>query len=127
MAEPGHVSEGPIEAVRIDDLLNAMGDSSLRVVKIDTEGDESRVLAGMTRTLVAMRAGSAVLVEVTPDKLALRDASENDLWRFFPKEGWAPHRINNDYLIESYLGEPTAPEAIDGPLGERADLIFVKR
>jgi FkbM family methyltransferase len=127
VVEPGHISEGQVEAVRLDDLLEGMDDSAIRVVKIDTEGDEARVLAGMTKMLTAMRSGSAILVEVTPDKLALRDATELDVWRFFPMHEWIPHRINNDYRIESYLSEPAPPEVIDAPLGIRADLIFIKR
>lgn len=126
--EPGHVSEGKVAATPLDVALRDVDLSRLRVVKIDTEGDEARVLAGMTGVLSSMSPGSAVLVEVTPEKLALRGATEADVWRRLPLQDWAPHRINNDYLLESYLADAASPPVpIAAPLGERADLIFIKR
>lgn len=128
VAEAGHVSEGMVPADRLDNLLADLDTRRLRLVKIDTEGDEVRVVRGLARTLALMPSGAAVLVEVTPEKLALRHSNELDLWQCFPPESWIPHRVTNDYELDSYLArDPSPPVPISGPLGERADIIFFKR
>jgi FkbM family methyltransferase len=126
--EQGHTSEGAVEVRVADDVLAAVG-ARIRLVKIDTEGDEIEVLRGMGRTLSSMPPGSAVLVEVTPDKLRLRSRAARELWDMFTVSQWAPHVIRNDYDFERYDERPRAVclKPVTQLPQSRADMVFIRR
>ena len=125
--EPGHTSEGIVEVARGDTYLVQQA-SRISVIKIDTEGDEVNVLGGLTLTLDAMAPGAAVLVEVTPEKLALRGHTAVELWNLFPRSDWECFQISNDYDFENYRADqPARMAAVSVPPRDRADLVFVKR
>lgn len=125
--EPGHTSEGTVDVARGDTYLVDEA-ARISVIKIDTEGDEVNVIGGLTRTLAAMSPGAAVLVEVTPDKLALRGHTALELWNLFPRPEWECFQIRNDYDFENYRADqPVRMSAVTMAPRERADLVFVRR
>jgi len=125
--EPGSTTEGFVEKVRGDDLLLDVA-PRIRLLKIDTEGDELRVLRGMPRTLSMMPTGSAVLVEISPDKLALRGHSADDVIATIG-DGWEPYRLRNDYDFTRYgakSADPKLVSLINVPTS-LTDTVFIKR
>lgn len=118
----GMILDGEVDQVVIDETLTRPA----RLVKIDTEGDEVNVLRGMSRTLKRMMAGSAVLVEVTPDLLAKRGHSPADV--FDALRGFDAHRLPNDYSPLRYSDHATlGPERLEGMPVETTDVLFLKR
>jgi FkbM family methyltransferase len=75
---------------KLDDLVEA-GDPGrpLRLVKIDVEGFESEVVAGVTSTLIARR--PYVLCEFHDPLLRAAGSSSHELLRQFVACGYAPH------------------------------------
>lgn len=127
IAETGHTSEGQVCVRSADEVLLELA-PALKFVKIDTEGDEYRVLSGMRQTLAFMPPGSAVLVEITPEKLANRGHAPAAIWQVFDEATWRALRIRNDYDFAGYTRRvvPLLVE-IDRPPDDRCDLVFVKR
>ena len=78
----GHYTEGgardalTVPLVTVDELLR--GRPRLRLAKIDVEGSEPRVLAGMAETLAA-DPPDALLMEINPRALARQDSGVDDL------------------------------------------------
>jgi FkbM family methyltransferase len=126
--EPGHKPEGKASLEVGDELLQQHA-ARIRLIKIDTEGDEIEILRGLRRTLDYMPPGSAVLVEVTPEKLRLRDQHPDEVWEMFAKLGWQANSIRNDYDFSRYDrpvhgGDRLRP--LGSPPVNRADLVFLK-
>jgi hypothetical protein len=88
----------------------------LALVKVDTEGDELRTLRGMTEVLE--RADDlAILLELTPDKLAERGQSAAALVELL-----AAHEFEPYVLAEGCRLVPLAVVAT-----EQADVVFLRR
>jgi FkbM family methyltransferase len=124
--EAGHVSEGRIRMLTGDSVLLGHAEA-VSLIKIDTEGDEMAVLSGLSQTISRMGPGSAILVEVTPEKLLLREKRGEHVWDFFTSLGWDAYQIRNDYDFTSYA-EQRAVDLVPIPSlpATRCDLIFVK-
>lgn len=58
-----------VESTTLDDFLAGQGDPPIRLVKIDVDGGETKVLKGMTRT-IATNAHLTLIVEFAPVSLA---------------------------------------------------------
>lgn len=126
-AEPGFTSVGQVRAVCGDDM-GLEGFEPIRLIKVDTEGDEYRVLCGLKRTLNRMTPGGAVLVEITPDKLSLRGHQASDVWSLFPLSDWDRYTIVNNYSETSYaMTRFEAPSAVSEVPKERVDMIFLRK
>lgn len=62
-------SRNNVESTTLDDFLAGQGDPPIRLVKIDVDGGETKVLKGMTRT-IAKNAYLTLIVEFAPVSLA---------------------------------------------------------
>jgi FkbM family methyltransferase len=80
-----------IEAASFDDVLL---DRNVTLVKIDVEGAEPEVLAGMSRWLAASPVGVRLIVESDPTALAAAGASVNELLARLKVSGFTPLLID---------------------------------
>jgi len=92
LALPGdpevHLEEVPV--VRIDTLLARHGcGKAPQLIKIDVEGAEMEVLAGM-RELLATRPPPCLVVEISPDLLRKSGSSQEKLYAFMKGFGYRP-------------------------------------
>ncbi len=95
--------------------------ATARVVKIDVEGAEPAVLAGLLPVLDDMPADVELVVEVTPDAGDCAD----DPVRLLRQRGFHTYRLDNDYRLVSYLRTGQAPpRRFRGPVTERTDVVF---
>lgn len=84
-------------------LLLPVECQNARVIKIDVEGAEWAVAAGMVPLLRDSRADLAVIVEIEPVPLARGGKCPSDVMKIFLEAGFHAYRIENDYSPLSYL------------------------
>jgi FkbM family methyltransferase len=82
-----------VRTVALDDLL--ADESRIDFIKIDVQGAEVGVLAGLARIL-ARQPPSWILCELSPDLLARAGASAADFFAPLRRAGLAPHRLERD-------------------------------
>ena len=122
------LSEGEVPVVRGADALPRELWSRIRLVKIDVEGDEQRVLRGLQPVLAALPAGAAVLTEVTPADLEERGGSAEQVMTFMRDLGFDALAIENSYAAADYAHhERRPPQPLMGVPDRQTDVIFVKR
>ena len=124
----GFVSEGSVPQVRAADAIDPELWTRVRLVKVDTEGDDLRVLRGLEPLLRAMQPGAAALVEVTPEELGSRGDSPAALIDFMKAAGFdRMFAVANSYDEEAYAFDvPQDPVPLSEPPSGKADVIFVK-
>jgi FkbM family methyltransferase len=108
-------------AVRpLDDLLTEDEVATARLVKIDVEGAEPDVVAGLCGALDAMPDDVEVVVEISPGADAAR------MLELFASRGFGAYHLRNDYRLTSYARRTvcaTAPR-LRGPVTERMDVVL---
>ena len=121
----------------LDDLLEEEEARRVRVVKVDVEGGEWRVLRGMPRLLE--QADVEVVVEVTPKWLALERTSAEELLAHMAANGFHAYVLGeaHSYDVERGCVRAARCEAVDAPrrLGQgeslealgQADIVFSRR
>ncbi len=62
--------EATIEALRLDQIFTCEEAASIRIVKIDVEGAEPDVLAGMSNLIGVLRSDAEIVVELSPPVVA---------------------------------------------------------
>jgi FkbM family methyltransferase len=127
-ADDGFTSEGTIPKVRASDAVDEQLWERIRLVKIDTEGDELRTLQGLLPLLRSARTGTRVLVEVTPDELVARGGTPAEIFDLMGEAGFAEaYAVPNLYHVSAYVGDvPRDPEPLTAPPDNKADVLFVK-
>lgn len=79
-----------VPVFRVDSLLARHGEGTTpQLVKIDVEGAEMEVLAGM-RELLATRPPPCMVVEISPDLLRKTGSSQEELYAFMQGFGYVP-------------------------------------
>lgn len=124
----GMRSEGEVPQVRGADAIDQELWPSVRLVKVDTEGDDLRALRGLEPLLRAMPAGSAALVEITPDELRTRSDTPDQLVALMRLAGFDRMlTVANSYAVEDYADDhPQSPVPIEQAPTTKADVIFLK-
>jgi len=119
------VSSAPLSAI-----LDQKEIKTARLIKIDVEGAEWRVISGIASVLEAGRRDLEVMVEVAT-KLEIEGHTYRDVLSFFQNHGFYPYRIVNDYLASSYIGSDSVgrPQRIQQiPTDvDQVDLIFSRK
>ncbi|MFE9722020.1 FkbM family methyltransferase [Streptomyces sp. NPDC005794] len=117
-----------IEAVPLTDVLEPAEIARARVIKIDVEGAEGRVVRGLEPLLDKLRPDAEVTVEVTPSRMAQLGDSVEELLATMSRHGFHTYRLANDYAPGSYprmlRDESVVPVRWRGPVVEESDLIF---
>ncbi|MCX5559431.1 FkbM family methyltransferase [Streptomyces sp. NBC_00038] len=117
-----------IEALPLPELLDPSEIANARVIKIDVEGAEGKVVRGLAPMLDKLRPDAEISVEVTPDRMAQLGDSADELMKTMTGAGFHVYRMENSYAPGSYppalRGAPRAPVRWRGPLLGESDLIF---
>jgi FkbM family methyltransferase len=117
-----------VTAAPLADILTAEEMKAARLIKIDVEGAEWRVLAGMKSLLDSSRDDLEIIVEISPSALEAEGRAAQELLDFFRVLKFNAYRIENDYSVNSYLNRSyrNRPSRILRlPTGsEQSDIIF---
>jgi FkbM family methyltransferase len=115
-----HPGDGllPTSEVEVVTLDEELGDSRVRLLKVDVEGGEVAVISGANRLLSDRRA-DALVVELNPPALARAGATVSDLVGELGGYGYDAHRITEGGVLQRW--DPVEVE------GEFADAVFLPR
>jgi FkbM family methyltransferase len=129
VAEHGLAFDCEVEAAPLGELLAPDEVRRARLIKIDVEGAEWSVVAGLAPLLAAARPDLEVIVEVDGESLARQGKSTGEVVSVFARAGFHVYALENDYKALSYLA-PAAdkrPERIRPPLEGVNDVVFSRR
>lgn len=105
--------------------------AAARVIKIDVEGAEWRVVKGLGDLIRSSRPDIEFVVEVTSGMDKAEGASAEDVVSFFRELGFHPYQIENNYSAEAYYGNHSVgrPTRLDtaARIEVQADIIFSRR
>jgi FkbM family methyltransferase len=87
-----------VHAAPLYSLLSPDEISAARLIKIDVEGAESRVISGFGSMLESSRRDLEIVIEVSAQAF-------DGIVSFFRKYGFFPYHMKNDYSAASYIGE----------------------
>lgn len=90
-----------VRAAPLCSLLSPDEIAAARLIKIDVEGAESRVISGLGSILDSGRRDLEVVVEVSTKAFG-------DIVSFFRKHGFFSYHMENDYSVASYIGQYAA-------------------
>ncbi|MFJ8360610.1 FkbM family methyltransferase [Streptomyces sp. NPDC093984] len=117
-----------IDALPLPELLDPQEIANARVIKIDVEGAEGRVVRGLAPVLDKLRPDAEITVEVTPERMARLGDRAEDLMSTMADAGFHAYRLANDYAAESYpralSGTPGVAVRLRGPVVEETDVVF---
>ena len=120
--------ECEVAARPLSALLSPSELARVRVIKIDVEGAESQVVAGLLPMLRGARLDLEIAIEISPKRLRVLNKKADDIVASLSDHGFFPYRIENSYLELSYLStEHPRPERIRGSITAQTDVIFSRR
>jgi FkbM family methyltransferase len=125
-----HNSKVSVPCAPLSSILTAAEVESTRIIKIDVEGAEWRVVLGMDELFKNGRDDLEIVLEVNPDSLGSEDQSCQSLQAHFRQFGFHPYQIENLYgdLSRISLRPPSRPKRVERiPEGEQSDVIFSRR
>jgi FkbM family methyltransferase len=99
----GMRAESTVEALPLDQLLTSDEIASTRLIKIDVEGGEPDVVAGMTNLIKALRADAEIVIELSPKWWPDRQLRPVDVLRPFTEAGFNVYEMRNSYSAWRYL------------------------
>ena len=108
---PGAKAKTEVEAAPLDTLLTSDEIAKARLIKIDVEGAEAAVVAGMSSLLTQGRDDREFLVEIHPEMLARLGRTVEDVLTPFREAGFHAYFIENDYDATAYL-RPDDPKKL---------------
>jgi FkbM family methyltransferase len=121
-ADAGWPEEAETESAPLPEIVGAPAWSSARLIKIDVEGAEDEVVAGMAGALERTRPELEVVVELHP-------GSGAELFAVFRAAGFHAYALEIDYSPLSYTEARPAPLArrLVEPPARELDLVFSRR
>jgi len=127
-AERWHlVSAATVPAMPLSATLHPREIARARVIKIDAEGAEWRIIRGLYDVLSASRPDLEIVVEVAPKLLEQDHSSPEAIAALLAQHGFHPYRLDNKYEASAYYnGESVRPTRMNAwPEGvEQLDIIF---
>ena len=103
VASRGFAHEGTIEALPLGDILTADETRSARLVKIDVEGGEPAVIAGMTEFVQRCRSDVEILVELSPHWWEKGTPKPSVVLEPLFRAGFNAYEIDNNYWPWRYI------------------------
>lgn len=115
-----------VEGLPLSDMLTPEEVKRIRLIKIDVEGAEWDVLAGMHRILPMLAKDAELVIEISPHSLATQKRSVADILNIFRDAGFYPYFLVNDYEPEAYVfpGKISPPQRHSGPITRPTDVVF---
>lgn len=103
VAHSGLREQGRVRAAPLGSLVSREELATTRLVKIDVEGAEDRVLAGMLACLDALATDTELVVELSPTWWSDPQLRPIDVLRPFLKKGFHVYLLPNNYSPRRYL------------------------
>ena len=102
---------------------------AVRILKIDVEGGEADVIAGLAPLLPTAPPELEVVVEISPETLAQSGLTPEDVMRPFEAAGFRAYRIENDYSPLTYLDLPKRfrVSPLQSPIESQVDVVFSRQ
>ena len=121
-AEAGWPPEAEADAAPVPDLVGDAAWRQARLIKIDVEGAEDEVVAGMAGALAHARPELELVVELHP-------GSGAELFAILHEAGFHGYALEIEYSPLSYgrPGPPPTTRRIEAPPREELDVIFSRR
>ncbi|WP_171166829.1 FkbM family methyltransferase [Streptomyces sp. I05A-00742] len=122
-----HVKQLSVPGLPLADAISTVELEQARVIKVDVEGAEGTVLDSLAPLLNHLRPDAEIVVEISPERLAVGQRSVESLLAPFFDHGMHPYRLVNSYMPEDYpvmLRRPTAPVRIRGPITAQTDVVL---
>lgn len=127
--EDGRPSRGVVDAVPVQELVKEGDWSRTRLVKIDVEGYEPNVIAGMRTMIAGCREDCEFLVELIPKQY--EEGELEDMLATFAGHGFLPYQLVNPYEDDYYLARRTdfGARRMEHPdrLDTSVDIVFSRR
>ena len=114
----GFEEQAFVEALPLDDLLTSDELRAARLIKIDVEGGEADVLAGMKRILATCRKDAEILIEVSPLWWADDTKRPIDILQPLFDAGFHAYEMDNNYWPWRYMW----PRCVERPVRCTKDL-----
>lgn len=95
--------ESTVDAIPLDQLLTFDEVTAARIIKVDVEGAEPDVLAGMVNLIGSLRSDAEIVVELSPDWWPDRQLRPIDVLRPFVDAGFHVYTLPNSYAAWRYL------------------------
>jgi FkbM family methyltransferase len=111
------------EIIKLDELKTA------RVIKIDCEGAEWAIAAGMAPVLDLTRADLEVMIEINPEYLVPQGKTPEDILSIFFTAGFHAYQSDPEYEPQDYIGRrsmKTLPR-LRTSIKEEINVIFSRR
>lgn len=112
----------------LSEILTREQSRSARLIKVDVEGAEWRVISGLKPLLEVANKDLEIMIEVAPKMLRDQGKSCGDVLDFFKAWGFHPYSIENDYLAAAYYSQPAPSRprriALIPAEAEQTDVIF---
>jgi FkbM family methyltransferase len=99
----GFEEQGVVEALPLDDLVTPQELRAARLVKIDVEGGEDEVLAGMHSFLLHCRDDAEILIELSPLWWADETKRPIDVLQPLFDAGFQAYEMDNNYWPWRYM------------------------
>ena len=118
-----------IRADTLPALVPASELYSARIVKIDVEGAERLVIAGISGVLATFAEDTEWIVELSPEFSPGGHDDTNWIFEQFRSHGYRAYRLPNDYSIGPLLDPPRfiVPVRLDNaPTDRLVDVLFTK-
>ena len=97
-----------------------------RIIKIDTEGSEDRILFQLDELIHRLPKDIEFLVEINPQLIGKQKA--NDILEQFLDFGFNAYEIENSYDIDFYLNQQKPSfRTVDRPLEMQMDILFTNK
>jgi FkbM family methyltransferase len=129
LADEGFELACVVNAAPLAALLRPEEIRAARVIKIDVEGAEWSVVAGMAPLLNACRTDLEIVVEVNVERLTRQGKRPEDILAIFSDAGFHAYTVENDYSPLSYLPPYIAkrPERLRVAIERQVDLVFSRQ
>lgn len=104
--------ECEVEARPLDDILSSKDCSKIRLIKIDVEGAEPHVIAGMTRLIPQLAPETEIILELSPKWWEDPALKPSEVLRPFTDAGFNIYEMRNSYSAWRYLWPNDVSDAI---------------
>jgi FkbM family methyltransferase len=116
--------EGEVDSAPLSSILQPAEIRGARVIKIDVEGAEFAVVAGMEPIIASSRDDLEIIVEVDPRTRRGSDQSIEGLIDRFLKWGFHPYASPVGYGTKDVLEAPKRPVRLRDAVRKEANLVF---
>ena len=129
IANEGLRYECDVFADSLDSLLAPEDVAKVRLVKIDVEGAEWLVIAGMRDFLRRGRPDLEVVIEMQPQSIREHGKTVEEVFAVFSELGFFPYQIENDYSALSYMSRKDfkRPVRIRSRISTQTDVVFSRK